>query len=141
MNSAGHTSVKTWVRFNTTRKLSFKENRRKRNPKPKPHLQPPCAQLNPFELSAQIIFLLNHEGVCLGYLCLSAMPPTCRNQTRLLGGPWKRQSTADTASPVVQGSARLALVLPGLGLLQRGVGSRYKGPETNFLTARSPLLP
>lgn len=82
MNSAGHTSLNTWARFNTTRKLSFKENRRgKKNPKPKPQLQSPCAQMNPFELSTQIIFLLNHAGciwatcVYLPFLLLTGIEP------------------------------------------------------------------
>lgn len=121
MNSAGHTSVKTWVRFNTTRKLSFKENRRKKNPKPKPQLQPPwCAQLNPFELSAQIIFLLNHEGVCLGYLCLSAMPPTCRNQTRLLPG-WTVEKTEHGGHCQPGG--------PGVGQIGAGVARAWLAPK------------
>lgn len=36
----------------------------------KSQLRSTCAQLRPFELTAQIIFLLNHTAVCLGYLCL-----------------------------------------------------------------------
>lgn len=141
MNSASHTSVKTWVRFNTTRKHSFKENRQKKTKPNQNHSSnlhvPSWTPLN----CLLILYLLNHVGVCLGYLCLFAIPPACRNWTRLLVGPWKMWSAVDTSSPTAQQSARSALVFPGLSLHQRGAGSRYKGPETNLLIARSLLPP
>lgn len=55
-----------------------------------------------------IIFLLNQAEMCLGYLCLFAALPACRNLTWLLGGPWKTQSTMDAAGPVAQELAAVA---------------------------------
>lgn len=141
MNSAGHTSVKTWARFNTTRKIYFKERRRKKKTKSKLWFQSPCAQVNAFELSAQIIFLLNHAGsVCPTCIYLLFLPPAGTEPDSWVD-PRKHGALQTPLSWWPRGCPRSVLVLPGFGLHQSSVGSRCEGPETNRLTAKSSLLP